>query len=65
MSGKGPAAEDKKMVEREKKEAVVQQIKDKRMVHSMIRLRDIGEELNIGTWGMDFVDNDAVEKYIE
>ena len=65
MCGKGPAAEDIKRMETEKKEAITQQIKDKRMMNALFQLKDVGSELENESMGNTFVDNEALESFVE
>ena len=49
----------------EKQAAVNKQIKDKRLVTALTRLKEIGNELNDQCWSNDFVNNEVLDRFVE
>ena len=50
---------------KQKQESVSNHIKNKRMVHCMQKLREIGTQLDDMNWGTDFVDEDILDRYVK
>ena len=70
MCGNGPdvdmTGEDGKTKnQREKQAAVNAQIKDKRMVRDLMRLRDVGDMLSAQCLYSDFVNNEELDAFVE